>query len=148
MHAPQPAQPETFVLPPATETGALGVCQLKRLWARSAAARAGHRLPADHREKHLDHLIIDALGVGLEQTMKYLFETAPSFDQFERWIVETAGPIAPPQATRINAAVTGAPYPAEIANWLAVVDASAPVLSPDDLAFWDEHGYVILHDAV
>jgi ectoine hydroxylase-related dioxygenase (phytanoyl-CoA dioxygenase family) len=44
--------------------------------------------------------------------------------------------------------VSGAPYPAEITQWLATVDASPAVLSPDDLAFWDEHGYVIVHDAV
>src|SRR5947209_2909071 len=148
MHAPPPPATDSLDLPPATEAGALGVCQLKRLRARNTASRAGHRLPIDHREKHLDHLVIDALGVGLEQTMKYLFSAAPSFDQFERWIVDTAGPVAPPQAARINAAVTGAPYPAEITEWLAAVDASPPVLSADDLAFWDEHGYVILHDAV
>jgi ectoine hydroxylase-related dioxygenase (phytanoyl-CoA dioxygenase family) len=28
------------------------------------------------------------------------------------------------------------------------VEASDPVLSAADLAFWDEHGYVVLHDAV
>ena len=28
------------------------------------------------------------------------------------------------------------------------IEASAPVLSADDLAFWEEHGYVVLHDAV
>jgi ectoine hydroxylase-related dioxygenase (phytanoyl-CoA dioxygenase family) len=148
MHAPSPLSTDSLDLPPATETGALGICQLKRLWARNLAARAGHPLPADHREKHLDHLIIDALGVGLEQTMEHLFAAAPTFEEFERWIVETAGPVAPLQAARINAAVTSAPYPAEITNWLAAVDASPPVLSAEDLAFWDEHGYVILHDAV
>src|SRR5262249_53948065 len=148
MHAPQPACSEIIGLPPATETGALGIYQLKRLWARNAAARAGHRVPADVCEKHLDHLIIDALGVGLEQTMQYLFYAAPTFAEFERWIVETAGPVAPLQAARINAAVTGAPYPAEIAQSLAAVDASPAVLSTDDIAFWDEHGYLIVHDAV
>jgi hypothetical protein len=148
MHAPSPPSEDCLDLPAATETGALGVCQLKRLWARNTAARAGHRLPVDHREKHLEHLVIDALGVGLEQTVQYLFAAAPTFEAFERWIVDTAGPVAPPLAGRINAAVIGTPYPAEITEWLAAVDASPPVLSADDLAFWDEHGYVILHDAV
>jgi hypothetical protein len=148
MHTPSPPSEDCLDLPAATETGALGVCQLKRLWARNTAARAGHRLPVDHREKHLEHLVIDALGVGLEQTVQYLFAAAPTFEAFERWIVDTAGPVAPPLAGRINAAVIGTPYPAEITEWLAAVDASPPVLSADDLAFWDEHGYVILHDAV
>jgi hypothetical protein len=148
MHAPAPPSADSLDLPPVTETGVLGVCQLKRLWARNTASRAGHRLPIDHREKHLDHLVIDALGVGLEQTMQYLFAAAPTFEAFERWIVDAAGPVAPPLAGRINAAVIGTPYPAEITEWLAAVDASPPVLSADDLAFWDEHGYIIVHDAV
>jgi len=147
MHAPQPVA-EDFVLPAPTETGALGICQLRRLWGRNLAGRSGHRLPVDLGEKHLDHLVIDALGVGLEQTMQYLFAAAPTFEEFERWIVATAGPIAPLQAARINAAVTGAPCPPDIAAWLAAVDASPPVLSPGDLAFWEEQGYVVVHDAV
>ena len=148
MHAPQPTSGEILELPPATETGALGVYQLKRLWARNAADRRAQGLRVDHREKHLDHLILDALGLGLEQTIQYLFAVTPTFEQFERWIVETAGPIASLQAARINAAVTGAPYPPQITQWLAAVDASPAVLSQDDLAFWDENGYVVVHDAV
>jgi hypothetical protein len=140
--------PDDASLPPATETGSLGIWQLKRLWARNRAGRSGHRLPVDLGEKHLDHLVIDAVGVGLEQTIQHLFAAAPSFAEFERWIVATAGPIAPLQAARINAAVTGSPSPAEIADWLAAVDASPPVLSAGDLAFWQEHGYVVVHDAV
>src|SRR5262249_5314714 len=38
--------------------------------------------------------------------------------------------------------------PATIKQWLASVDSAEPVLSADDLAFWDEHGYVVVHDAV
>jgi hypothetical protein len=144
----QPPAPEIIDLPAPTETGELGVCQLKRLWARNVADRSGHRTPVDLRERQLDHLVIDALGVGLEQTMQYLFAAAPSFEEFERWIVETAGPVSRLQAARINAAVTGMPYPPEITKWLAQVDLSPPVLSADDLAFWHAHGYVIVHDAV
>jgi Phytanoyl-CoA dioxygenase (PhyH) len=147
MHAPS-ALTETLDLPPATETGALGVCQLKRLWARNLAGRSGRQVAADRHERHLDHLVIDALGVGLEQMMRYLITTAPTFEDLERWIVATAGPVAPLQAARINAAVTGAAYPAEIAQWLAAIEANPPVLSADDLAFWHTHGYVVVPDAV
>src|ERR1700736_6625156 len=148
MHAPVPPSADPLDLPPAAEAGALGIYQLKRLWARNTASRAGHRLPIDHREKHLDHLVIDALGVGLEQTVQYLFAAAPTFETFERWIVDTAGPVAPPLAGRINAAVPVAPNPVKIPDGLAGSDASPPVLSADGLAFWDEHGYIIVHDAV
>ena len=83
-------------LAPATETGALGLYQLKRLWARATArARTGIFPPASMHDRHLDHLVIHASGLGLEQTLGYLGSEAPSFEEFERWIVATTGGIAP-----------------------------------------------------
>ncbi len=132
----------------ATDAGALGVFWLKRLWSRALAAQQGRFPAASMHERHLDHLVIHALGVGLEQTTTYLGQTAPSFAEFERWIVATTGGVAPEQVARINAAVTGGEPPRKTARWLAAVDASAPVLSALDLSFWHEHGYVVLYDAV
>src|SRR5580700_5450593 len=135
-------------LAPATETGALGIYQLKRLWSRSMAARTGRVFPTTLHDRHLDHLVIHASGLGLEQTASFLGQQAPSFDEFERWIVATTGGIAPERVARINAAVAGDDIPQETARWLAAVEASAPVLGATDLACWQEHGYVVLHDAV
>ena len=75
--------------------------------------------PADAQERHLDYLVIHASGLGLEQTLDYLGREAPGFDAFERWIVATTGGVAPERVARINAAVTGAPCPAETTRWLA-----------------------------
>ena len=136
------------VLPSATETGALGIYQLKRLWSRAMAVRQGHSRPTTMRDRHLDYLVIHAVGLGLEQTAGYLSREAPSFEAFERWIVATTGGVEPERIARINAAVAGGNPPAETARWLASVQASKPVLSASDLAFWEEHGYVVLHDAV
>jgi hypothetical protein len=135
-------------LPPAAEVGLLGVYQLKRTWARLTAARQGPAAPADADDRHFDTLVIHALGVGLEQTMDYVGRHAPTFDAFERWILETTGGAALKKVPRINAAIAGTAYPDDIKEWLADVDASEPALSADDLAFWDTHGYVVLHDAV
>ena len=99
-------------------------------------------------ETQLEHVVLDALGVGLEQTMRYLFQKEPSFADFEQWIIETTGGVSRMQVARINAMVTGSESPPEIARWLAEVEADEPVLSAVDLAFWDEHGYVVVHDAV
>ena len=129
------------------EVGELGAYQLKRLWSRAMAARSGIGIPAG-REGHLEHLVLHALGLGLEQANQYLFQAAPSFEAFERWIVTTAGAIPPAQVARINAAVVGQEPPAATRQWHDAVQAAEPVLSPQDLAFWDEHGYVVLHDAV
>jgi hypothetical protein len=130
-----------------TDTGALGVFQLKRLWSRHLIAREGRRSDAA-AEGHRDMLVIHALGLGLEPTMQFLFRQGPSFEEFERWIVATAGAPEPAQVARINAAVAGTEPPEETRRRLAAIAAAPPVLSAADLAFWEEHGYVILHDAI
>ena len=130
-----------------TATGALGVFQLKRLWSRHLAAREGRRSDAP-AEGHRDMLVIHALGLGLEPTLQFLFRKGPSFEEFERWIVATAGAPEPLQVARINAALAGTEPPAEIVRAQAELAALPPVLSAADLAFWEEHGYVILQGAV
>ncbi len=135
-------------LAPATATGALGIYQLKRLWSRAMVARQGRSAPATMHDRHLDYLVIHASGIGLEQAMNYLLREAPSFDEFERWIVATTGGVEPERIARINAAVVGREPPAETARSLAAVEASDPVLCASDVAFWEGHGYVVLHDAV
>jgi hypothetical protein len=132
----------------ATEAGALGIYQLMRLWSRTLAVRQGRRVPSNLHDRHLDHLVIHACGLGLEQTLSHLGREAPSFEEFERWIVATTGGIAPERVARINAAVVGAPVPPSTARLLATVDEMAPVLDALDLAHWQQHGYVVLHDAV
>jgi Phytanoyl-CoA dioxygenase (PhyH) len=131
-----------------TAIGLLGIYQLKRLWSRAMAAREGHAPPATVHDRHLDYLVIHASGLGLEQVTQYLFREAPSFEEFEHWIVATTGGVESERIARINAAVAGhAPAP-QTTQRLAAVDASEPVLSASDLGFWNEHGYVVLHDAV
>jgi hypothetical protein len=130
-----------------TDAGVIGVHRLRDAWARQSAQAHGQPIAFDQHEFHLDHLVFDALGIGLEQTMQFL-SGGPSFEEFERWIIATTGGVPPGQIARINAAIAGAPCPPETARWLAEIEASEPALSAADLAFWDAHGYVVLHDAV
>src|SRR5579859_1554450 len=116
-------------LPAPTDVGMLGVYQLKRAWGRQRASRRGLSTN-DPAEFHRDHLVFDALGIGLEQTLQYL-GTQPEFDAFERWIVATTGGVARARIARINAAIAGTDYPPEIVAELTEIDASAPVLSAD-----------------
>jgi hypothetical protein len=99
------------------------------------AARQRHFAPATLHDRHLDHLVIHASGLGLEQTSSYLGSAMPGFEEFERWVVSTTGGIAPERVARINAAVAGHDTPQDSARWIAAVEASAPVLTPSDLAF-------------
>lgn len=142
------AQPPAPPLAAATETGVLRVFQLKRYWSAMIAGQLGVHHPLSMHDRHMNFLVIYALGVGLEQAADYLSREPARFDAFERWIAETSGGIAPLQVARINAAVTGAPCPDETRRWLDEVDASEPVLTAADLAHWEEHGYVVLHNAV
>jgi len=133
-------------LPSPTDVGRLGVYHLKRAWARRRPGRPPQAF--DQAEFHFDRLVFHALGLGLEQTLQHLGPGAASFEQFEQWIVATAGEVPALQVARINAAIAGEAYPPQVDAALARIDAQAPVLSADDLAFWHEHGYVIVHDAV
>src|SRR2546423_11863512 len=132
----------------ATDTGTLGIYGLKRYWSRTMLARQGRPVRMTGRERHLDDLVIHATGLGLEQTAHFLGHNAANFEEFERWIVSTTGGVDPARVVRINAAVSGSEYPDEIKLSLAAVEAMAPILSEQDIAFWHEHGYVVLHDAV
>ncbi len=128
-------------LPEITETGSLGVCYLKRYWARMAQSRNGK--PAGGGNWVREKTLLCGLGVGLHETMQFVNESSPSLAELERWILErNGGSLDPARVERLNAALTGQ-------------DASDPeienapdALTAQDLAFWDEHGYVILHDAV
>src|ERR1041385_1221900 len=131
-----------------TDAGALGIFHLKRYWSRHMLARQGKPVTASKRERRLDYLVVNAVGLGIEQTSQYLGRHAPSFEAFERWIVETTGGVAPERIARINAAITGGEYPEHVKQLLAAIEADERVLSADDLALWHEHGYVVLHDAV
>jgi len=128
----------------ANDPGILGVLRLRETWSSARHGRRRH----DPAAFHLDRLVLHALGVGLEQAMQYVGHTGPTFEEFERWIIATAGALTAVQVARINAAETGGGYPEEISRHLAEIATTAPVLSAEDLAFWDEHGYVVVPDAV
>jgi hypothetical protein len=81
--------------------------------------------------------------------LQYLGRSAPSYEQFERWILEkTGGHLAPDRVERINATISGAAYSESLQNALKEIEESEPVLTPEDMAFWGENGYVVVHDAV
>lgn len=129
------------------EVGSLGVYQLKRLWSRAMAARRG-RQSRDVTDAFHDRIALDALGLGLQQAQEYLLREAPSFEEFEAWVLKTTGGVEPEQVARLNAALSGAPMPEATRARLEEIDAMPPVLSAADLAQWEEQGYVIVHDAV
>jgi hypothetical protein len=131
----------------ATETGSLGVFHLKRLWSASLAQRGGTSVER-RGEGALDALVIHALGLGLHQVFEHLHANAPTFAEFEDWIVAVAGRPDPLRVARLNADIEGRPLPDAVRQWLNAIEDSEPVLSSEDVRFWEENGYVVLRAAV
>jgi hypothetical protein len=81
--------------------------------------------------------------LGLLETVRYLHALRPSLDEFERWILGVnGGAIAPQRLDRLRRALAGETVGPEVP--LDGVEG----LSTDELAHWEEHGYVILRGAV
>lgn len=127
------------------ETGRLGIRHLKRFWSRTFAnARrpaSGSRQGADWVA---DNTLLCGLRVGLRETYDYLYRNSPSLEEFECWILEkNGGSIDAARIERLNAGLSEAGVFGQPADGNA-----EPVLTAADLGFWDQNGYVVLHDAV
>lgn len=118
--------------------GPLGVPHIESFWSRH---RAGQVDPAEWVR---DNTLLAGLRVGLRETLDYLLQTKPSLEAFESWILDrNAGGIEADRVERLNTALSDAGAVGQPAD-----PAAEPVLSAADLGFWQEHGYVVLHDAV
>jgi len=93
-----------------------------------------------NEEFQLDKTLLFTLGLGLEQTVRHLFLESPDFDEFEQWIIDTAGYPPADKVERFNKAIIeksqggGRPVP--------------NVLDAEQLAFWDDNGYLIIRNAI
>ncbi len=130
-----------FLLPSSTETGKINIMHLKRFWSKSAAKREGNKHHHIPDEWVLDTTLLSALGLGIEQTMRYLYLENPDFDTFEDWILEINGQsITEEKIERFNNQITNNP-PQAAGN-------IQPTLNGEQMDFWNENGYIILRNAV
>jgi hypothetical protein len=91
----------------------------------------------------LDRTLLCGLRVGLLETLRFLNERRPSYEQFEAWIAEqNGGAVDANDLARLRAALDGETVRPE-ANLDGVEGLSA-----EELAHWDEHGYVVVREAV
>ena len=98
--------------------------------------------PARQAEWPLDTICFCALNLALEETLQYLMQTGPSFQDFERWVLaRNDGALDAPQVERFNVLVTGESRPPTIEHPDRVLDAA-------DHAHWAEHGYVVVRGAI
>jgi hypothetical protein len=114
--------------------------QLRRMLARLLAGRDSGTAPPKNREWGAEMTLLRGLGVGLRETLSFVLERSPSLEELEQWVEERRGYALPAEhLARLDAALRGE---------LHEPPAGEPVLSEADLAFFEEHGYVVVHDAV
>jgi hypothetical protein len=95
--------PQKSNLPDVHETGPLGVFHLKRYWTRPINARRGI---SGANERARDKTLLFGLGVGLHETMVFLIQRDPSYEEFEGWILRhNGGALAPAHVARLNSAL-------------------------------------------
>ncbi len=122
---------------------------LEAIWSRMALARQGRAGHVSMRQWRQDQWVLHALGIGLEPFYSWFGQNAGAgFDAFTGWVGGIVAPLPAARLERLEAALQGLPPPPSAAEAIDAIDRMDPVLSADDLAFWDEHGYVVLHDAV
>lgn len=134
----------------ATDNGSLlGLEHLRRYYQRSVAARSGSFEKRTESDWINDNIVLCGLNLALEETNSYLMSEMPDLATFERWILDkNGGHIDPLTLERINRAVEGLRYSPEVSERVLETDSADDVLTADDLAFWDENGYVIVRNAI
>jgi hypothetical protein len=128
-----------------TSENRLGILHLNRFYDKVMAKRNG-TLQSDalQEEWKLDTTMLFTLNLGLEQTIRHIFNTAPSLEGFEDWILQLNNHELPQEKIkRFNASITGDPIAASI----PASDIALP-LDANDLRQWDEQGFVIVRNAI
>ena len=130
---------DSYCIAAGSDTGNTGIFHLKRFWSKAMSGALQKQEYAE--ETNLDRTLLDILGLGLLPTFRFLYEQRPSFEQFEEWIAgQHSGAIPAEKITACNALFA---LPGQ-----SVETISEAVLTADDIAFWNEHGYVILKNAI
>lgn len=126
-------------LAPLSETGAIPLYGLKRVWSKAQGA-AVEPSPLEERR---DRIVLSLVGIGLEEAVVHLYHERPSFDAFERWILASAGTALDPTAmARFNRVVVGGADGA-----LDDGDRTTP-LDDEAMRHFSAHGFVVLRGAL
>jgi Phytanoyl-CoA dioxygenase (PhyH) len=109
------------------------------------AAKTGKGPP---RGEMQDRVLLDTLGLGNQQVLATLYSEQPDFAEFENWVWQTAGAPDPLLLDRYHAWLAGHAPGALAQAQLDAIAAMPPVLDTTALRHWDEHGYVVLPEAI
>jgi Phytanoyl-CoA dioxygenase (PhyH) len=133
----------TAAVQSAEEGGRLGLPYLFRYWQRVNASYG--RQGEDSGHWNLDCTLRAGLNLNVLETARFLNpQDRPSFEAFEDWIVATNGGVMDEaELARLRAVLAGNPVGSAVGSLDGVEG-----LTPQELAFWDEHGYVVVRNAV
>lgn len=135
---------KSTVLTDFTDPGNLGVLHLKRYWEKIQLRKSG-KLGQDmlSEEWNIDITLLAVLGLGLEQTLKYLYNSNADFKDFEDWIVSlNNGQLNLLKVETFNTYIRNR-QPTHKKR-----DIHDNVLTGADIEHWNEHGYVIIREAI
>ncbi|UWZ85897.1 phytanoyl-CoA dioxygenase family protein [Occallatibacter riparius] len=128
---------------PEEKIGRLGIPYLFRYWQRKNAAGTGPSEVSGDRD--LDCTLLAGLNLNVLETARFFNPIKrPSFEAFEDWIIATnGGAMDDAELARLRAALAGNTVGSAIGSLDGVEG-----LTSEELAFWDDKGYVVVHDAV
>ncbi len=130
---------DNIVLAPGTEIGSTGIYHLKRFWSKAIAGQAVVNQYPD--EAVMEAVLMDILGIGQLPAYQFLYQQKPDFESFEQWVIMHAnGSISADTIQQCNEL-----FQNKTTHQQSV---TADVLTPDDLAFWEANGYVIIKNAI
>ena len=133
--------------PQGQNPGRLRIPYLHRYWERCwrKLKEPGSTPREDIGEWDLENTLLSGLGLNLLETGRFLHSASHTgFDSFEDWILETnGGAIEEARLTRLRDALAGGC----VGSAAGCLD-DVPGLTAEEFAFWDEHGYVIVPNAV
>ena len=125
--------------------GRLQIPYLYDYWERHVPRGAQRGASEDADKWDLDNTLLAGLGLNLLETSRFLnAPAAQGFSAFEEWILQTnGGEVEEGRLARLRDALDGK----RVGSAAGCLDDVAG-LSADELAFWAENGYVVVHDAV
>jgi len=124
-------------------TGKLGVMHLQRYWEKCRYTKSGQLAPdALSEEWNTDTALLAALGLGLEQTIKQIYQADTDFATFENWVLTVNnGKLSQQKINAFNAFVGNQPATAEG----GIIEK---VISEAEMEQWNKNGYIIIREAV
>ncbi len=126
------------------EICSLGICHLKRYWQKCQLIKTGE-LSGDKyiAEWATDVNLLAALGLGIEQTLKYIYTTSESFEAFEKWVLDVNNQVvSQSKIHEFNLSIlSNQPICKE-------EEDVEEILTPTDIEFWNTNGYIIIKNAI